>query len=253
MNRKNHLEINYVRIIAFLYLISIILVTLSLLAELPYCLVLEDNFLIEASETFGRLFSLDRDGNIPTYYSSLLLTSASLLLILIAFAKKIVPEKYFYYWIALSVTFLYMALDEACQIHEVWRGVLTYSNIIIDKSYHKFAWIPAGIAYVLIFTLFFFRFLWSLPVKFKYLFILSGTIYIGGALVMEQIGAIFYFMNSTTKNFPYILSYTIEESLEMLGIIIFIHSLVIYIRTEIGEVSFNFINKNDNMSQSKTH
>jgi hypothetical protein len=55
---------------------------------------------------------------------------------------------------------------------------------------------------------------------------------------MELPGA--YLATTTgTGDLSYVIVMTIEESLEMLGIVVFIHALISYIKTYLGGVSWN--------------
>ena len=55
---------------------------------------------------------------------------------------------------------------------------------------------------------------------------------------MELLGG---YLASTTgmENVSYAIVATIEESLEMLGIVVFIHALISYIKVHLGGVSWN--------------
>ena len=91
---------------------------------------------------------------------------------------------------------------------------------------------------VAIFLLSYTKFLFHLPVSTKKLFIAAAALYIGGAMGVEMLGG---YVASTTgqKNVSYVIVITIEESLEMLGIVVFIHALISYIKTYLGGVSWN--------------
>ena len=61
--------------------------------------------------------------------------------------------------------------------------------------------------------------------------------YVGGALGMELIKGRHSYLYGQ-KNLAYGVITTIEESLEMLGIVVFIYALLDYIKTYISEVRF---------------
>ena len=75
-----------------------------------------------------------------------------------------------------------------------------------------------------------------------YLFIASGMIYVIGAMGLEILGGIQDVLHGS-NTLVYLLLCTIEEILEMLGIAIFIYTLLSYIREQFQ--SFSISVKND--------
>lgn len=65
---------------------------------------------------------------------------------------------------------------------------------------------------------------------------LAGTIYILGAVGFEMIGGVvIHYFKANSQ--PFFWAYTIEESLEMLGIILFIYALLNYLFDDGGSLS----------------
>lgn len=181
-------------------------------------------------ERFGIIISMlnfNFEYNIPTLFSSLNLGICSLLTYYISIHQK--KNKKFKYWLFLSVIFLFLSLDEALMIHER-IGKITREHFSFT-GFLYYAWVlPYGILSALVF-LYLRHFLTQLPTKFRNLFLLSGFIYIIGALGFEMMGAAvdFQLVNKTKFNLIYNILYSIEETLEMLGIILFIYALLKYI------------------------
>ena len=169
-------------------------------------------------------FNFGHEGNVPTVYSSFAIFFASLLLFLIA-RSNVNDRDQYYYWYGLSLIFLFLSLDELFSFHErvhhIVKGYLDTSGLFY------FAWvIPYGLA-VIIIALIYLRFVFSLPKKIKYLFLVSGFVFVSGAIGFEMIGGAI--VESTGRdNFTYLLYMTFEELLEMLGIAIFIYALLSY-------------------------
>ncbi|MEG4989151.1 hypothetical protein QUB08_25900 [Microcoleus sp. BR0-C5] len=180
-------------------------------------------------------FNVDGEGNIPTIYSSLALLFSSLLLGAIAYAKNLDSCRYQNHWKILSFIFLGLSVDEMAQLHEHLIGLRSVLNA---TGVLYFTWIvPIGFL-VVIFLLSYSKFVFHLPVATKKLFLAACALYIGGAMGMEMPGG---YLASTTgaENVSYVIVTTIEESLEMLGIVVFIHALISYIKTYLGGVSWN--------------
>jgi len=170
------------------------------------------------------LIDFDDEKNLPTLYSTALLFSISILLWLISLKEKKANNKYIS-WLLLSIVFFYLTLDEILSFHE--HLVVPFRNTFDATGMFYFAWvIPYGVA-VLIGFLISFKFLLRLPKRIYKLFILAGIVYLFGAIGMEMIGGSIA-ESKGMENIIFYLVYTIEESLEMLGLIIFIYSLLNY-------------------------
>lgn len=185
------------------------------------------------------LFDVDYEANFPTYYSSLLLLLSSLLLMYIASATKADRGKYHTHWLGLAATFLFLATDEILQLHEMLIEPL---RAILDTSGFLFyAWVIPYAFLLLLVGLLYLRFLAYLPKRIRNLFLLSGAVYVGGALGFEMI--VGYIMTSnivTDTRTLYALttlSLHLEELLEMLGTALFIYSLILYIGSKYAKIS----------------
>ena len=70
------------------------------------------------TKTLIKLVDMDRERNIPTWYSSATLLLCAALLAKIALAKKRRGSRYVLHWAALSFIFLLIAFDETAVHHE---------------------------------------------------------------------------------------------------------------------------------------
>jgi len=185
------------------------------------------------------LFYVDAEQNIPTLFSVLLLFCAALLLTVITVLKKKQKDPDVSRWAILAFGFLLMAVDEALSIHE--KLVTPVRELLGDGplGIFYFAWVIPGIAVVLVLTLFLLRFLLRLPAKTRFTFIVAGTLFIGGALGLELVGGRYAELHGQ-ENMTYSMIVTVEESLEMAGVIVFIYALVKYIADHYEEVRFRF-------------
>lgn len=186
-------------------------------------------FVAGHSHLYGlyRLFNLGSESNIPTYFSALILGIAALLLAIIATCKKNASDPYMLHWAMLSVGFFCLSVDEAAQIHEL-LGRPT-REILGDQAGQR-PWIIPGIALSLIVAGFYLRFLLHLPLRSKLLFVAAGVLYLGGAIGIE------FAAPRGDRQLALIIFQTVEETLEMAGILLFIHSLLKYIETNLGGV-----------------
>ena len=184
---------------------------------------------------FARLVDLGTENNIPTWYASSALLLCAGLLAGIGLSKRRGGDRYARHWLALASIFLYLSVDEAASIHEM-TGRLLKTRFAFD-GYLYYSWvIPFGI-FAFIIGLMYLRFVASLPRGTRYQFILAGTLYVGGALGIEMVGANQHSLYGGNTLMGWNL-YTLEESLEMFGIVVFIYSLVSYMNVCVKEVTF---------------
>lgn len=85
-----------------------------------------------------------------------------------------------------------------------------------------------GAALVFLLRLFYLKFLLRLPAKTRFRFVLAATLYLGGCLGFEFIGG-WYAEANGVQSLTYNLITTVEKSLEMMGLIVFIRALLIYL------------------------
>jgi hypothetical protein len=179
-------------------------------------------------------FNFDQEANLPSLYSALTLGFCSYLLAVIATYKKNVKSKYTNHWKGLSFIFLFLAIDETCSIHELLIPILR--GAINGKGLLYFPWVIPAFCLVIIFLIVFRRFILALPAKIKFSFLLAGFIYILGALGMELVGG--YIADNYGYNTVYGIASSIEELLEMFGIVIFINALLTYLQSQTSELNF---------------
>lgn len=179
-------------------------------------------------------FNFDEEANFPSLYSSLALGFCSYLLAIIATLRKTVKAKYAQHWQALSVIFLCLAIDENCSIHELLIPV--FKGLINARGFLYFPWVIPAFCLIVVFLITYRKFILALPSKTKVMFLLSGAIYVFGALVMEMVGG--YIADNYGYHTVYGMVSTIEELSEMLGVVIFINALLNYLQSQVGEVNF---------------
>ncbi|WP_147383224.1 hypothetical protein [Pontibacter oryzae] len=172
-------------------------------------------------------FELDGEKNIPTYFSSFILILSSILLFTISLVKKHERNKYTKHWRLLAFVFLYMSVDESAGLHEMFIYPLRDHFQLAGIFY--FSWVIVGAAVVLILGLYYLRFLLELNPKLRLRMISAGMVYVGGALGVELLGGYYYDANGG-HNLTYSLITTVEETLEITGVLILIHSLYSYLK-----------------------
>ncbi len=181
-------------------------------------------------DAFAPLFNIGQEQNIPTLYSWSALLFCAMLLAIVAQVKKTVGDRYVNHWRVLAVIFVYLSIDEAIRIHE--RAGEPLRNSLKTGGLLYYAWVIPGAIFVAIFLLGFNKFIKALPPRIKRLFLTAGTVFVGGAIGMELVSGA-YVELYTSNNFTTVILNSIEESMEMFGIVIFIYALLSYISSEL--------------------
>ena len=185
----------------------------------------------------NKYFNLTYEMNIPSFFSSLLLGSAGFILLVIALKRIRQHARFGFQWFCLSILFFYLSADEWLALHENLGYYATdyfgKENLVIQD------WAYAGIVLVILFAVVFWPFYRHLPSGHKFRFFVSAVLYLGGVLGMEIIGSI-YEIRLGYQEIPYLIFTTIEETLEMVGMVYFINALLLYwaeIKTKPEETS----------------
>ena len=179
-------------------------------------------------------FNLNEEQNIPAWYSSAILLCCSLIIYIISLDKKKHGDRYYRHWLWLSIIFAYLSLDEAISIHEDFKLRFLFEA---DHILYNDSWVIVLGILVAIFVFSYRRFLQHLPPTTRKMFIVSGFTYVFGSAGMELVGSFtqkFYGKASAI----HATATTIEEFLEMMAIIVFIHTLLSYISSQIKTISF---------------
>ena len=165
--------------------------------------------------------NMDRELNLPTLFSSALLLMAALLMQRLGQSNDRIAARD---WRLLSKIFIFLALDEALQIHEI---------LIIPGLRHQVhpalasTWVIPYTALALVMLWRFRGFLGSIPRATAARLLRSGAVYIGGAIGMEMVGSFAVRSSLIRLHSPWYGAITgLEEALELLGIILLIDALL---------------------------
>ncbi|MGI9533735.1 MAG: hypothetical protein ACR2NW_02190 [Thermodesulfobacteriota bacterium] len=194
---------------------------------------------------FHNLFSLLSETSIPTLFSILNLLFSSVLLWVIAKNAKATEGKNRYFWISLSVIFLFLAFDEGTQIHEL-IGVFTNSffNFPLGHPLH-YSWVIPYSILILIIGLIYFKFLFTLPLAIRNGIIAAGLLFVIAAIGLELVEAMelrSLDRGSYIRKYNFDRAYVVpavQELMEMVAISFFNYILLKYIAMEKIKVEFS--------------
>jgi hypothetical protein len=186
---------------------------------------------------FIELIDFDYEANFPSFYSSAAILFCAALLWLISLYKRKQEQPFRFHWLGLAIIFSLLGLDEAISLHEELGDLTEQLELFDAHGYLYFAWVvPYAIALTL-FALSYLQFVLALPLATKRLFIVSGVLFVSGAMGIELISANEADINGTDTVF-YSALYTVEELCEMIGIVIFCYALMRYMEMEQTRFTF---------------
>ncbi len=176
-------------------------------------------------------FYLGHEQNLPTLFSTCLLFAAAGLNLLIGVAAGNTIARFGkWYWYALCGIFMFLGLDESLEIHDRLNHFDLIQSFSGTSDFLFYSWVvPYAIGAVVI-GLLFLRFVLQLPVAIRNRFFIAGLIYVGGALGFE-LAESYVHVHSGSNGVSMLerVLYTVEETMEMAGVILFIHALLDYI------------------------
>ena len=180
------------------------------------------------------MFNFDKEKNIPSIFSALILLLASTTLLYVSF-QALSFQVSNVFWRSLSIIFLFLSFDELLRIHEK-VGAFTASHIKGDGAFHYEWLIPYSV--ILLFLIFTYaKSIFALPTQVRNNMIISGILFVGGAVGFEMIGGMYIeekgllTVEAVENSTSIFVLYTVEETLEMLGVVYFIYTIFLCIET----------------------
>lgn len=207
-------------VIRFFYVMTATVVVLGIARELFVGVVGTETVLQDL-----RHFALDAERNLGSWYSSALMVLIAVCTFFNGQADRRRADFVSYGWLVIAVVFVMLSIDETAGFHEVVDVPLRDHFELTGIFYNP--WVFFGASFVAVFAAAMIPFLRSLPRTIAGLFILSGVIYVGGALGLEPVDA-FFEDTYGEGSFLQLVSTTIEEALEMIGLTLFLHANLIY-------------------------
>ncbi|MFC4427060.1 hypothetical protein [Deinococcus navajonensis] len=210
-------------------LLRILWTTAAVLIAVGFWGIYSKTFLPDffARDLVWSLTYLNGETNLPALFSTLLLLLAAAVLGVIALARTAALDTYRSVWTGLTVLFVYLGVDEGASLHE--KLIEPVHDLIKTEGIFHYAWVvPYGLLALTVLVICL-RFLRHLPRATRNGLLLSGALYVTGAFGLELAeGYVHTLMGRDTFIMEILI--TIEEALEMAGVILFITTLLHYIR-----------------------
>lgn len=184
----------------------------------------------------ARQFNFVEEGNFANYYQSAqLLLNSALLLLIWAVQKPAAQDRW--RWLVLAGAFLFLSADEVAQIHETTVAVLIAGARQNEEG--KTGWFWLYLPVLAVFGAAYVPFLQRLPRRTAILFVLSGSIYVGGAVAMERVSN-WVAETHGDQTVGYALIDNFSEFMESAGMALFAYTLLSYLAAEAAEIVLRF-------------
>ncbi|WP_378949027.1 hypothetical protein [Paracoccus sp. R86501] len=174
-----------------------------------------------------QLLDMNGEGNLPAWFTVACWFLAGILAYFIAQVDE-TPHQHAA-WYGIMVLSLFFSFDEMTMFHESFGSILGSSigkiTGVGDILFYK--WLVYGVMFVVVAGLLFLPFLYRLPRSTRWRIIMAGTIFLIGALGIESLGAASQAgMIDLVQGRVWPFAIALEETLEMLGVILLIHALL---------------------------
>ncbi|KAA1427540.1 hypothetical protein [Nocardioides antri] len=191
-------------------------------------LVLDVQFGVRRDISVPRQFDLNAEGNLAAWYVSFLLLCCALMTLAVAAHAREQGAPLAHRWVALAGLIGVMAIDETAQLHDMLTGPLR-RGLEIDFGLFYFAWLLPAVAFLAFCAWYFAPVALSLPAAVYRRLIAAVAVYFGGAIFVEMLSG--YAVESGRKSTPYLTVLTIEETCEIVGLLLVVGALFTLLRT----------------------
>jgi hypothetical protein len=187
---------------------------------------------VAAWKAIMRLFDVNSEGNVPSWFSSLLLAGGALAAGLVAAMVRRVGGRDAGHWAGLAAVLLLLSLDEVAALHERLRGPAATVLGDAARGPLRVAWVVPGLLLVLVVGIVFVGFVARLPADTGRLVVAAGAMYVGAAVGVEAISGMV--LDAQGDRALYLLVTAAEEGLEMSGSVLLLYATmrVLHLRPE---------------------
>ncbi|MCW5978005.1 MAG: hypothetical protein KIT09_07995 [Bryobacteraceae bacterium] len=220
------------RIVNWLFGLIVLLVAASLAGQVAKYYFGHDHLL-----GLVRLFHLDAEANVPTWFSSAGLACCAVLAAIITLQVRRTGGRRMLEWAGISAIFLGLSIDEGAQIHELASPVMGRLGFV-ERTFSA-EWVALAVIVGAVLGIAYCRFFFTLPRATQAHFALGALLYVAGAAGVETVAWTLVDSPGQTT-FVYELVATLEEALEMTAIVIFLRGLLLHLAANFRDFTVRF-------------
>jgi hypothetical protein len=204
--------------------IMAVLIALGLLAIALVDRPIDNFWLSEARDSFVRLFMLNVEGNVPTWYASAALLLAGALALAISGHPGAAERGQ---WALVGCLLVLMSLDESAVIQEM--RIKPLQQFGFAEGLLFYAWIIPGGALALGVALYLLPFAWRLAKSVRLRLLAGGSLFVAGALGVESVTGLVDDLHG--RNRLYLILTMVEEGFEKVGVFLTISGFLLQLRS----------------------
>ena len=176
-------------------------------------------------DTWAHVFDLDAEATLPAWFQSAMMLAIGALLWKIGSSGG--PDNRFSrHWKFLAGVFVYLSADESASLHET-LGFWISEHFGWESSLGVYVWLIPALTLLVGLGIASWKFLRHLPPRIRRTMVIAAFVYVAGAAGMEIVEAL---LDRLSGSFSFSMMTVVEETLEMAGLVLFIHALLSYLR-----------------------
>lgn len=184
-------------------------------------------------------FYVDGEAVVPTLYSGAIILAAAMSLWFVGWLERHDARQH-RSWLLLAAVIAWIGIDEMFALHELAVDPMR-RGLDIEGGVLHYAWLVPAFVLLALFGVVFLGFLRRLPPDTRDAFVLAGTVYVVGAAGMEMVSGAVASAHPDSlmgTHVAEIVMATIEEGLEMFGMVLFLAAAVRHIERHHPGASF---------------
>ena len=220
------------RLARSLAVLILVFSVVSMIAQLFTEFVIVEN---DYADRIAHWLDVNAEASIPTWYAAITLFAVGAMLAIIALDARRRGRPFALQWTLLAIGFVLLSIEEIIGVHSQVTKVLRRLADDIDGPWLLIGLGLLGVIGLVVAVVLFGRWFMAVPRRWRTWFAIGGVIYLAGVVASDAVGD--YLRSSFGDgSLLYILVLTVEEALEMIGVLIFIVALLEYIARFVGPV-----------------
>lgn len=205
-------------------------------AELIFVVINLGNYALGyPSQLLHLAFYLDKEANIPAWFSSMQLFLIAVVVVIAAFADDTESKPSHWFFSLIAFGFIFLSVDEAAFLHEQFSFRLTKLDWMPGISGDRGSWIVLYAAIGGVVVLANIRNIVACADRFRKEAMVAGlgaAVFLGGAVGAEIVS--YEFTAREASDLNYVIQVAIEEFLEMLGATVMLYAALLLLAKRYG-------------------
>lgn len=180
-----------------------------------------------------RVLDIGGEAAAATWFTIATMLAVVAVAVLIAVVERRASSPVWRWWIGVAIVFAYASIDEQLQLHEMLVQP-TRDLLNISSGPLWLAWVVPALVLVVVLSLVFSRFVAGLPARTRTGFVVAIGLWLSGAIGVEMIDAATIewreAMSPVRSHLVSAVITALEETAEMIGIALVLHTLLGYAR-----------------------